>query len=121
VILPDAVYASNGQPNTSTPNPATFYAGLRNNQIGDPFVFKSDFIKLRNITLTYDLTSFVGKNSFIKGLRLSAFCRNVAILYKDLPDLDPEAFASSGDTRVGYEQTTLPTTRDFGLNLNVKF
>ncbi len=96
VILPDAVYASNGQPNTSTPNPATFYAGFRNNQIGDPFVFKSDFIKLRNITLTYDLTSLLRDNSFIQSLRLSAFCRNVAILYKDLPDLDPEAFASSG-------------------------
>jgi TonB-linked SusC/RagA family outer membrane protein len=124
--IPDAVIQG-----TDTPAPAptggiaglaTYYAGFRNNQIGDPFIFKSDFIKLRSISLTYDLGSIVRKNdSFIKGLTLSAACRNVAILYKDIPDLDPEAFASSGDSRVGYEQTTLPTTRDFTLSVNVKF
>jgi hypothetical protein len=57
----------------------------------------------------------------VKGLTLSASCRNVAVIKKYLPDLDPEAFASSGDNRVGYEQTTLPTTRNYGVNLNVKF
>lgn len=111
-----------GQPNTVAVDPQAFYTDYRNMQIADPFVFKSDFIKLRNVTLTYDFTSLVGNRvKFIKGLVLSASCRNVAILKKYIPDLDPEAFASTGDTRVGYEQTTLPTTRNYGLNLNVKF
>ena len=101
-----------------------FYADYRNLQIGDPFVFKSDFIKLRNVSLTYNLTSLVNKLSylkFFKGLTISASVRNLAILHKDLPGLDPEAIQSSGDIRTGYENTSLPTTRSYNLSLNVKF
>jgi TonB-linked SusC/RagA family outer membrane protein len=122
------VYATGpnaGQPNTSVvTNLQGFYTDYRNLQIGDPFVFKSDFIKLRNISLTYNLTSIVQKVpafNFVRGLSLSGSVRNVAILYKDLPGLDPEAIQSSGDTRAGYENSSLPTTRNYNLTLNVKF
>ncbi|MEO5563580.1 MAG: SusC/RagA family TonB-linked outer membrane protein, partial [Chitinophagaceae bacterium] len=112
----------NGSQNTISVSPQTFYADYRTQQIADPFVFSSDFIKLRNITLTYDLTHFMNtKVKFVKGLTLSAFCRNAAVLLKHIPNVDPEAFASSGDSRLGYEQHTEPTTRTLGLNLNVKF
>ncbi|MEO6732138.1 MAG: SusC/RagA family TonB-linked outer membrane protein [Ferruginibacter sp.] len=112
----------NGTQNTISVAPQTFYANYRTQNIGDPFVFSSDFIKLRNITLTYDLTRFMNKSTkFVKGLTLSAFCRNAALLLKHIPTVDPEAFASSGDSRLGYEQHTEPTTRTYGLNLNVKF
>ena len=58
---------------------------------------------------------------FVKGLTWSAACRNVAIIHKDLPGLDPEAIQSSGDVRAGYENSSLPTTRNYNLTLNVKF
>jgi TonB-linked SusC/RagA family outer membrane protein len=112
----------NGSKNTISVAPQIFYADYRTQQIADPFVFSSDFIKLRNVTLTYDLTRLMTKNTkFVKGLMISASCRNAAILLKHIPDVDPEAFASSSDSRLGYEQHTEPTTRTFGLNLNVKF
>lgn len=115
-VLPD------GTKNNKVVDPQQFYTDYRTLQIADPFVFRSDFIKLRNITLTYDFTSMLSKNvKFVKGLTLSASCRNVAVLKSFIPDVDPEAFASSSDSRLGYEQTTLPTTRTYGLNLNVKF
>lgn len=115
-VLPD------GSPNNKVVAPQTFYANYRSQNIGDPFVFSSDFIKLRNITLTYDFTHFMNKRvKFVKGLMLSAFCRNAALLMKHIPTVDPEAFASSSDSRLGYEQHTEPTTRTLGLNLNVKF
>lgn len=120
VVFP-GVYA-NGEKNTVKVDPQLFYTDYRNLQIADPFLFKSDFIKLRNITLNYDATRFLSsKVKFIKGLTLSASCRNVLIIKKYIDDLDPESFASSGDSRVGYEQTSLPTTRTYGINLNVKF
>jgi hypothetical protein len=119
------VYQSSGQPNTTAvTNLQLFYADYRNLQIGDPFTFKSDFVKLRNISLTYNFTDMmrkVGFLSFVKGLSLTASCRNVAILYKDLPNLDPEAVQSSGDLRAGYENSSLPTTRNYLFSLNVKF
>lgn len=120
VVFPGVL--ADGQKNTAAVDPQLFYTDYRNLQIADPFIFKSDFIKLRNITLTYDMTNLVGsKAKFVKGLTLSATCRNVLILKKYIDDLDPESFASSGDFRTGYEQTSLPTTRSYGFNLNVKF
>ncbi|MFD0749572.1 SusC/RagA family TonB-linked outer membrane protein [Mucilaginibacter calamicampi] len=112
----------NGNKNNVSVDPRIFYADYRTLQIADPFVFSSDFIKLRNITLTYDFTKLMSKNvKFVKGLSVSVFCRNAALLMKRIPDVDPEAFASTSDSRLGYEQHTEPTTRTLGLNLNVKF
>jgi hypothetical protein len=101
-----------------------FYGDYRNLQIGDPFVFKSDFVKLRTLSISYDITNEVSKVkflSFFKGLVLTATCRNVAILYKDIKNLDPEAIQSSGDMRAGYENASLPTTRNFTFSINAKF
>jgi TonB-linked SusC/RagA family outer membrane protein len=126
LVIP-GVYQSTGEVNTSVIAIADLqghYTQYRSDQIGDPFTFKSDFIKLRNISLSYNLTSAVSKIStlkFVKGLTLSASCRNVAILYKDLPGLDPEAVQSSGDFRAGYENSSLPTTRNYNVSLNVRF
>ncbi len=126
LIVP-GVYESTGATNTTVipvANLQSHYTDYRNLQIGDPFTFKSDFVKLRNISVSYDLTSTVSNITslkFIKGLVLSAACRNVAILYKDFPGIDPEAIQSSGDFRAGYENSSLPTTRNFNFTLNVKF
>ncbi|MBO9681322.1 MAG: TonB-dependent receptor, partial [Flavisolibacter sp.] len=126
-VVFDGVYQAGSGPNAGQKNTTAvfgqaFYADYRSLQIADPFIFKSDFIKLRNITLSYDFSSLVSTNvKFIKGLVLSASCRNVAILKKYTPDIDPESFASSGDLRLGYEAVSLPTTRMWGANLNVKF
>lgn len=132
IVVPgviDAGYAGAGSPNTFVLTAANgglqnYWTDFRNNQIGDPFTFKSDYIKLRNITLTYNFNSLLKKVdflNFVKGLSLSASCRNAAILYKDLPGLDPEAIQSSGDIRAGYENSSLPTTRNYNFTLNVKF
>jgi hypothetical protein len=130
LIFP-GVYQSSGLPNTSLVtvssiplNLQQFYTEYRNAQIGDNFTYKSDFIKLRNISIAYNLTNVIQKVAFlgfVKGLVLSASCRNAAIIHKDLPGLDPEAIQSSGDIRAGYENSSLPTTRSYNLTLNVKF
>lgn len=128
-ILVPGVYQSSGQPNTTTITVAAnglqnYWTDFRNYQIGDPFTFKSDFIKLRNVSLAYNFTTLLKKVAllnFVKGLTLSASVRNAAIIYKDLPGLDPEAIQSSGDIRSGYENSSLPTIRSYNLSLNVKF
>jgi TonB-linked SusC/RagA family outer membrane protein len=124
-LIYPGVYQSSGLPNTTAVTDLqSFTADYRNLQIGDPFTFKSDFVKLRSISVSYDFTSAINKVGFlgfIKGLALTASCRNVAILYKDIPNLDPEAIQSSGDIRAGYENCSLPTTRNFMFSINAKF
>ncbi|HEX2920127.1 MAG TPA: TonB-dependent receptor, partial [Bacteroidales bacterium] len=100
----------------------TFYTDYRSNQIGDPFIFSTDFIKLRNISLSYNLTSAVSNVDFlrfVKGVTLSASVRNVATLHKVIPNVDPEQISTTGDN--GYEGATLPVTRNYSFGLNVRF
>ena len=56
IVFP-GINEGTGLPNTvAYKNLSGFYGDYRNFQIGDPFTFKSDFVKLRNISLTYNLT-----------------------------------------------------------------
>ena len=121
IVFP-GINEGTGLPNeVAVTNLQTFYGDYRNLQIGDPFTFKSDFVKLRNISLSYDVFGGANTQGFIKGLSFTASVRNVAILYKDIINLDPEAIQSSGDMRAGYENASLPTTRNFMFSVNAKF
>ncbi|WP_157543784.1 SusC/RagA family TonB-linked outer membrane protein [Mucilaginibacter paludis] len=111
---------ADGSPNTTAVNAEDFYANYRTTGILDPFIYSSSFIKLRNLSLGYDLSKFINKK-YIKGLALTAVCHNVLIIKKYTPNIDPEAIASSGDTLTGYEQASLPTQRTYGFNVNIKF
>lgn len=100
----------------------TFYTDYRSLQIGDPFIFSTDYIKIRNISLSYNLTSAVSKVDFlkfVKGLTLTASVRNAATLYKEIPNVDPEQISTTGDN--GYEGGALPVTRNYSFGLNVRF
>ncbi len=100
----------------------SFYTDYRSLQIGDPFIFSTDYIKIRNISLNYNLTSAVSKVGFlkfVKGVTLSASVRNLATLYKVIPNVDPEQISTTGDS--GYEGGALPVTRDYSFGLNVIF
>jgi TonB-linked SusC/RagA family outer membrane protein len=125
IIVPNSVYASSGEPNTTAvTNLQAFYADYRNLQIGDPFIFSTDFIRVRNVSLHYNLTEAARKIPFLSsvgGLSVSAAVRNLAFLHRDMVGLDPEAIQSSGDFRAGYENSSLPTTRNYNFSLNVRF
>ncbi|WP_073083654.1 SusC/RagA family TonB-linked outer membrane protein [Chitinophaga jiangningensis] len=88
--------------------------------IAEPFIYKGDFIKLRQVILTYALPSSVLAKSPFTGASLSFVARNLWIIYKDLPGIDPESSYTSGAGQ-GAEVMGYPQARSFGLNLNVRF
>jgi len=61
------------------------------------------------------------KNSFIKHLTVSAIANNVLMIRKYLDNLDPESQISVSDNFHGIDTHCLPTTRSYGVNLNVRF
>ena len=83
-------------------------------------VYDASFIKLREITLTYALPSRLFDKTAIQGLSISLIGRNLAILHKNVPHIDPESAVSTNNIQ-GLEGGQLPTTRTYGLSLNVKF
>jgi hypothetical protein len=60
------------------------------------------------------------KEGFIKSITLSLVARNVAILMKHTPNVDPESNYSSSNAQ-GLELAGYPNVRSYGFNLNFKF
>jgi TonB-linked SusC/RagA family outer membrane protein len=84
------------------------------------FVYDASFIKLRQVTFGYDLPgSLLGKTPF-KTLQLSFVARNLAILHKNTPNIDPESNYSSSSSQ-GLDYFGVPATRTYGFNLRVTF
>lgn len=110
-----------GLPNTVKTPLQTFYETVNTSSIREEFAYNAGFWRFRQLSIGYDFTKILPESTFIKGLRLNAVANNVALLKKWVPNIDPEQLNSSSDLEQGLEQTGLPTTRNIGFNLNLKF
>jgi hypothetical protein len=110
------------------------WAGLPvKNAYGDPwntieigrsarrFIYDGSFIKLRELSIGYNIPKKLLNSLNLKSLRISIVGRNLAILYKNTPQgIDPEATSSMGNDQ-GFERSfALPSATygfDFKLSL----
>lgn len=83
-------------------------------------VYDASFVKLRNVTLTYDLPEKFLNSTFIKKFSVSAIGRNLWIIHKNVPFSDPEAGLSAGNIQ-GYQSGAHPTIREIGASIKVQF
>ena len=111
-------YNADGTPNTTAVPVQEWYSSVRG--LGDMFDYKGDFIKWRTLSVGYDLKNIVKANVF-QSLNISLFVNNVLMIKKYLDNFDPEAQFAVSDNFQGLEVHTLPTTRSYGVNLNVRF
>jgi hypothetical protein len=82
-------------------------------------IFSTDFIKLREISFGYNFPArWTGP---IKGVRLSAFARNLAIFGAATQHFDPEYLQMAGSNAQGIEGGYLPSTVSYGFGLNFNF
>ncbi len=82
-------------------------------------IFKTDFIKLREVSFGYNFpTAWTGP---VKGVRLSAFARNLAIFGAATRHFDPEYLQMAGSNAQGIEGGYLPSTVSYGVGLNFNF
>ena len=84
-------------------------------------VFDATYVKLRQVSIGYSLPKTWLKDTFIQDFKLSVVGRNLAILYKKTPHIDPESAFSSDNGEQGQEFGQLPSARSIGFNINVKF
>lgn len=83
-------------------------------------VFKSDYVKLREVTLGYNFP-FKARENFIHSLRLSAYGRNLHTWGPDTKHWDPEASVTSSGNVQGIEGAALPGLANFGFSVTMKF
>ncbi|PWJ40198.1 SusC/RagA family TonB-linked outer membrane protein [Sediminitomix flava] len=83
-------------------------------------VFDAGYIKLRDVSLAYQLPNKITEKWGIRNLTLTATGRNLAILKRDSPHIDPELTYGVGNFQ-GMEIGFLPTERSYGFNLKFDF
>jgi hypothetical protein len=105
---------------TLTPGEARNYWGQLGNRAQENFVYDASFVKLRQITFGYNLPTKLFTKTPIRNLMLSFVARNLAILYKNVPNIDPESTYSSGNSQ-GLDYFGMPASRTYGFNLRATF
>ncbi|MFT4024833.1 MAG: hypothetical protein QM664_13740 [Flavihumibacter sp.] len=86
----------------------------------DKFTYDASFIKLRQITLGYTMPKKWFRQTPVKSLMLSFVARNLAILYKNSENIDPESSYTNSNGQ-GLDYFGFPATRSYGFNLRAIF
>lgn len=119
VILPGV--QADGTPNTVVAD-ATSYANpwgyVRTPQASH--VYDASFVKLREVSLTYNFSDKIAKRLFMQNLSLSVIGRNLWIIHKNTPYSDPEAGLSAGNIQ-GYQSGVYPAIKEIGASLKFEF
>ena len=90
-------------------------------QITENIVYDASFGKLRQLALSYAVPAkFLAKSKF-ENLTFSLVGRNLALLWSNVPNIDPESGYTSAGNAQGLEYFAMPQTRSFGFNLSVNF
>jgi len=113
----DGVLAD-GTKNTKVISAEEYYKATT--KANEEFVYSASYIKLREARLSYNIPSQWVKKIGLQDATFSLVGRNLWIIHKDVPNIDPETAFNTGNAQ-GLESLTLPTTRSFGFNLNFKF
>ncbi|UYZ63270.1 SusC/RagA family TonB-linked outer membrane protein [Hymenobacter weizhouensis] len=105
-------------PNDVAADAETYYKETYINSLHEPSVYDASFTKLREVKLGYQLpATLIGKTPF-KAIGVTFVGRNLLIISSKAPNIDPETSFNSSDVQ-GLEFGQIPSTRSFGLNLNL--
>ena len=109
----DGTYRQNDIP----VNPESYWKTATENA-PSMFIYDNSYVKCREITFGYTFPEkWLGKT--VKGLNVSFVARNPFIVWKNIPNIDPDSgYNTSG---LGLEYGSLPSRRSYGINVNVKF
>ena len=109
---------ADGTPNTVNVSARDYYENFYSGPAAQN-VLKSDYIKLREISLGY--TFNLRPEWFVKSLRLSAYGRNLGVWGPDTKHFDPEMIVTSSGNMQGVEGGATPMVSTFGFTVNMKF
>lgn len=114
-----------GEPFTATVAPENLqnyygFIGEESSGIAEEFVYSTDFIKFRELSMSYNFSQKVLENIFISNLRVSIIGSNLFYISKKIENVDPEASLNNLNSQ-GIERFGVPSTRSLGFSINVKF
>ena len=92
-------------------------------QGGEAYLLNKSFVKLRNITLAYQLPKSLVSKLYLSDITVSLFCNNVFTwTHKSNTFIDPEGSTTGNDLEGQFGELYVnPGCRTFGFNVGVKF
>ena len=91
--------------------------------VSSNFIEDGSYIRLSYVTVGYDMSKLLSKNSPVKGLNVSLTGRNLFLLTK-YSGSDPqvqESGSANGSGTGGFDRYNVPNTRSFNLSLKATF
>lgn len=116
------VYASGpnaGQVNTTSVTSQAYYGNNGKYIAAEGFIYDTSWFRVREVSLSYRLSSKLLQNSPFKQFEIGAFGRNLFLSAPNYPHFDPEQNALGVSNAQGLEFNSLPNTRTVGFNLKV--
>lgn len=112
-MVAEGIDEATGQPNTVEVYKADYYQAYYN--ITESGVYDTSFVKLRDLTLTYQLPKLG-----IFDISIYGFARNV-LVWANLPNFDPESSQGNNNMSGYFERFSVPNTSSFGGGLTINF
>jgi TonB-linked SusC/RagA family outer membrane protein len=86
------------------------------------WTYDASYIKLREVALSYSLPKSLISKLSLRDAEISVFGRNLAILHKNILNVDPEASVNDSSlSSQGGEHASIPTPRNIGFRLKLNF
>jgi TonB-linked SusC/RagA family outer membrane protein len=109
---------ADGSANATILPAQSYYKGFTN--VDEAFTYSASYVKLREVKLGYALPVKWVKGVGLQSATVSLVGRNLFIIHKNVPNIDPETAFNTGNAQ-GLEDLTLPTVRNLGFNINLNF
>jgi TonB-linked SusC/RagA family outer membrane protein len=109
---------ADGSENQTYLESVDYWGTLRNYR--DEYIYDASFIKLREVNFGYAIPAKFLSSTPFKNARVAFVGRNLAILFKNIPNVDPEAAMGSGNIQ-GFENGQHPSFSSMGFNINFGF
>jgi TonB-linked SusC/RagA family outer membrane protein len=130
-VYPNSVVENRDASGNTTYSPNTnltsdggfnFFYNRLNSTIAEYNVISADYFKLREVSLSYELPASLLQKTFFSRAILGINGRNLLLFVpKENKFIDPEASLFGTGNSQGREINTIPSTRDYGVNLSVTF
>ncbi len=120
-IILDGV-TSDGQPNAKLIDAFDYYINTYFWNFGfhEEGLFDNSYVKLREVSLKYEFGRDVTKKLGIDNLELALIGRNLFYIYKNVPNIDPEAVLGTGAGEPSaVDLGSQPGSRSLGLSLRI--
>ncbi|MCJ8167485.1 SusC/RagA family TonB-linked outer membrane protein [Pontibacter sp. E15-1] len=107
-------------PNDVIADAKLFYSYNNPRTYHESAIIDASYVKLREVSLGYMIPGSLTRKIRAQSAKISFVGRNVAILFKNNPHIDPEVDSQGGNAQ-GFTYGQLPNSRSMGVNLDVKF